>query len=144
MRYKFVIFLFLLSTQFSFAQDSTDAIRLRSLRYMQSANPAHCLDEETTGIPIFIRTCLNFEFQRVDSILNKRVLSYLATIEADSSKQQFQKHHQNWINYRRFQSSIVVRGLQGNALGIRYLDCMVQMTKKRIEEIAYFIWREQN
>jgi uncharacterized protein YecT (DUF1311 family) len=122
------------------AQDSSDAIRLAKLEYMENSDKINC--DNTSESNIENKICLNLEFQRLDSILNVRYDYFLNSITEETIRTEVIEFHYAWVENRRIQSELISKGLSGHSLGIYYLDCMVNMTKRRIEEIEYLIERK--
>ena len=123
-----------------FAQYDADAKRLKAMVYMKYAGKMNCNDPDASSLDH--RICLNQEFQKVDAILNEKFTMLLGQVEADSTRTKLIDFHKIWIEHRRFQSKRVATGYRGHHLGIVYLGCMVNMTKRRIEELEYFTDRE--
>jgi len=121
--------------QIALGQDQTDAERLSQLSYMQYADGINC--DSTSGSNLEHRICLNLEFQKVDSILNNRFSVFLQTLENDSLKFEIESFQKQWIKERQLQSKIKSEGWRAHMFGIIYLDCMVNLTKRRIEEIEF-------
>lgn len=136
MKFTPVIIVFLIVSSV-FSQNTEDVERLSKLKYMEFAERINC--DSTDGTSYETRVCLNLEFQRVDSILNTRLVEYLNSIEVDSTKTRFIDYHNEWVEYRRFQSKHISKGLRGHSLGIYYLDCMVRLTNGKIEELEYLM-----
>jgi uncharacterized protein YecT (DUF1311 family) len=123
-----------------FAQYDADAKRLKAMVYMKYADKRNCNNPDASSLDH--RVCLNLEFQKVDAILNKKFKQFIGQMEADSTRTKLIDFHKSWIEHRRFQSKRVATGYRGHHLGIVYLGCMVNMTKRRIEELEYFTDRE--
>ncbi len=121
-------------------QDTTDVAQLKTMKYLEYANRVNC--DSTSGSNLEHRICLNLEFQRIDSIMNLRLVSVLKSIENDSIKTEVIKFHEIWVKNRRFQSKFISNGMNGHMLGIYYLDCMVTTTNRRIEELEYLLRNE--
>lgn len=127
----------LLLCNLAFSQDYSDARRLAKLGVLKYANTIHC--DNTSETSIEQKVCLHIEFQKLDSILNSKYISFLKTIKSDSTRTKFAKYHRSWITNRRQQCKWIAKGLQGHSLGIQYMDCLVKTTWKRIEEIDYLL-----
>lgn len=121
----------------AFSQDTTDVYRLKNLSYMKYADKVKCKGDANSNLEI--RVCLNLEFQKVDAVMNKKFNLLLEKIETDSTRQRQKEFHQNWIEERRFQAKFVSEGMRGHLLGIVYLNCMVRMTNRRIEDIDFLL-----
>ena len=122
------------------AQDISDADRLAKLEYMKNADKINC--DNTSKSNIEHKICLNLEFQRLDSILNVRYNYFLNSITEETIRKKVTEFHYAWVENRRIQSELISKGLGGHSMGIYYLDCMVNMTERRIEEIEYLIERK--
>ncbi len=120
-----------------YSQDTSDAERLAALGYMKLATKINC--DSTSGSNIEHRICLNLEFQKLDSILNKRFITLVQAINNDSIKRQIIQFQKSWVTNRRTQCRLISEGLQGHLLGIYYLGCMVETTRLRSKEITYLI-----
>ena len=118
---------------FVFSQTQSDAERLSRLEYMKHSKDVDC--NKTNGTSIEQKTCLNLEFQKTDSLLNSQYEKLLNKIKEDPLKDSIIQFQNRWVLNRRIQAKLVSRGLDGHALGIQYLQSMVQTTKSRTEEI---------
>ncbi|MFK8046772.1 MAG: lysozyme inhibitor LprI family protein [Crocinitomicaceae bacterium] len=130
-----LLFLAALFCQSAIAQDTSDAKRLKNLGYMKYSSKVNC--DSTNGSNIETRICLNIQFQYLDSTLNSKFKYLLSRIENDSVKNQLKQYQSMWVLNRRVQSKLVTEGLEGNTAGIYYLNCMVETTNRRIEELEY-------
>ena len=129
--------LILTSYIWSFGQDVTDATRLNELSYMKEATKVNCDSIEESSLAV--RVCLNLKFQKVDSMMNAKLSLYIDTIENDSIKSKILQFHQQWVANRRLQSEVISKGKRGHYLGISYLDCMVNLTERKLEEYRYLL-----
>lgn len=136
MKHFSLIFFFLLGISIH-SQNHADSERLATLKYMEMTKGIDC--ENTTGTSIESRICLNYKFQKIDSILNLRLVSYLNKIESDSLKSQIKTYQEKWVLNRRLQSEIFSECLNSNALGINYLWSMINSTELRIQELELLI-----
>ena len=127
--------------QIAFGQDHSDAERLSQLSYMQFSDRINC--DSMNGTTLEHRVCLNLEFQKVDSIMNEKYIVHLKSIKNDSLKSEVISFHNKWISHRRLQSELYSEGYRGHMLGIAYLSCMVNLTKRRIEEIEFLLGGEE-
>lgn len=130
-----VCFLICTNCMTFFAQDMSDALRLKDLKYMEFADRTDC--PNTAGSTLEDRICLNLEFQFVDSIMNAKLGKLLKSIDGDTIARTITTYQEAWVNHRRMKSKIVSSGYRGHMLGIIYLSCMVETTKQRIEELNY-------
>lgn len=136
---KIKLLLLLLSFSLNvFGQYDSDAVRLSKMEYMKYAQRTDCQNTEFHS-SLEHRICLNLEFQKVDSLLNIKFKKLCSTLNEPTVKQQIIEYHENWIEYRRLQSKLVSKGYRGHLLGIIYLDCMVKMTERRIEDVDFLI-----
>ena len=63
----------ILCCELIFSQTQSDAERLANLDYMKRAEEVNC--EQATGTSVEQKICLNLEFQKADSLLNKRYMT---------------------------------------------------------------------
>ncbi len=119
------------------AQDHSDANLMKSQPYMLHADKADC--DSMDGNNAEHKICLNLEFQKVDSILNKRFLTYIKEIESDSIRQKIIEYQNAWVLNRRTESAIEAEGYRGHMLSIAYISNMIFITRKRIEELEQLI-----
>ena len=115
------------------AQRSEDAIRVSNMGYMQYANAVDC--DSIEGVSLYERICLNIEFQKVDSILTRRMNTYILMSDDLTERRQKRNYHNIWLENRRFHSNSIARSFNGHYKGIYYLELMIISTKKRIEEL---------
>ncbi|AEH01884.1 lysozyme inhibitor LprI family protein [Lacinutrix sp. 5H-3-7-4] len=132
-----ILLLFILFVIPIYSQDYEDAKRLSNLEYMKMVKNSDC--ENQSGTSIEQKICLNLKFKKVDSILNKRFITYLKKVKNDTLKSKIKLYHKEWVLNRRMQSEIFCEGLNSNALGIYYLWSMVNSTELRIKEIELLI-----
>ena len=118
------------------AQDVSDAERLSKMSYMQFADRVNC---DSIMSSLEQRICLNLAFQELDSIVEIRFDSLLEVVENDSLKIELIDYQKMWGKNRHNQSVIISKGFRGHMLGIVYLSAMVNITRRRIEEIEYLI-----
>lgn len=85
------------------------------------------------------KVCLNFRFQDVDSILNVRFVQYLGEIKDDTLKQSIVAFQRAWVRNRGIESNLESEGYVGHYSSIHYLDQMIFVTQKRIEELEELI-----
>lgn len=137
MKYHIVMILILFCGLNLYGQDSTDAVRLKSLEYMEYADQVDC--ENMMGTTLEDRVCLNLKFQRLDSIVNVRFTDLLRLAPNDSIREQLISFQNAWVLNRRAQSEIASEGYRGHMLGIIYLASMVETTRGRINEIELIL-----
>ncbi|KAA3624619.1 MAG: DUF1311 domain-containing protein [Bacteroidetes bacterium] len=137
MKIKLFLLLFTFSLN-AFGQYDADAVRLSKMEYMKYAQRTDCQNSEFHS-SLEHRICLNLEFQKVDSLLNLKFTKLCSTLDEPTVKKQIIEYHENWIEYRRLQSKLVSKGYRGHLLGIVYLDCMVKMTERRIEDVDFLM-----
>ena len=104
---------------------------------MKMATNINC--DDTTGTLIEDRICLNLEFQKVDAILNDKLIKYINKVKIDSLQSKIKKYHDHWILNRRLQSEMFSEGLRSNFLGIYYLRSMINSTELRTKELELLI-----
>lgn len=126
------IILILISIQL-YSQDTSDVERLRGLDYMKLAKKIDC--DSTSGSNVEHRICLNFEFRELDSLMNNNFRKLLQRTESDSIKTKLREYQLTWVNNRRLQSILMSEGYSGHMLGIVYLQCMVESTRSRNNEL---------
>jgi uncharacterized protein YecT (DUF1311 family) len=115
-----------------FAQDTTDASRLRGMVYMDIADKVDCDSQE--GSNLETRVCLNLEFQKEDSVLNASLVVKLESLP-DSLRTALKEEHALWVLERRRLSEEASAGFSGHMLGIIYLQTMIELTRKRLDEL---------
>ena len=80
---KFISIVFwVLSANLGQSQDTTDVSRLKKMEYLKYTDWVNCDSSETN---LDIRICLNLEFQKVDSIMNSKLVLVLKSV-ADVEK----------------------------------------------------------
>ncbi|MEM8526823.1 MAG: lysozyme inhibitor LprI family protein [Bacteroidota bacterium] len=85
------------------------------------------------------RICLNLEFQELDLIVEVKFNSLLKIVESDSLKTELSDYQKVWAKNRHNQSVIASKGYRGHMLGIVYLGTMINISRRRIEEIEYLM-----
>lgn len=119
------------------AQDTSDVQLMKSMSYMQLAGKVNC--DSMNGTTVERRICLNLAFQQLDVLMNEKFKQSLAKIQNDSLQQECKEYQIAWVKHRRLQSRLAAEGWGGHMLGIVYLNHMVNMTKRRIEELDYLL-----
>lgn len=126
--------LLLITTFFSlsiYAQDSTDALRLKQMSYMKYSSKVNC--DSMEGSSLEERICLNLSFQKTDSLLNNLLKTIVLKHQNDSLwTDSFRTIQELWVTQRRRKSEKLSKGFQGHALGIIYLNSMIRATEERI------------
>ncbi len=131
MRHLFLLFSLFLCTCL-FSQDTSDASRLRRMDYMKYSDQVKCDSQQESNLES--RICLNLEFQKADSILNATFVLKLIPL-SDSLQAAIKQEHARWVLERRKISEEASEGFSGHVLGIIYLQSMIDLTRKRIEEL---------
>jgi len=129
----YLLLLCLLGTSTLLSQYHSDALRLSKMEYMKYAGRTDCNGDFNSSLEH--RICLNLEFQKVDSLLNVNFKKVCEAIDEPSVKNQIIEYHESWIDYRRLQAKLVSKGYRGHMLGIVYLGSMVEMTKRRSQDL---------
>ena len=136
--FKSIIFSTLLILNHSgISQDTSDVYRLKNLDYMEHQDQVDC--ESHDGTSLDHRICINLEFQEKDAELNSVLTHYLEQCDSEDERNIQLNYHDEWLKYRRDMSSAKSEGYSGHLLGITYLNTMLNITIKRIEELNLLI-----
>lgn len=100
---------------------------------MVHADRINC--DSMVGTNLESRVCLNLAFQKADSIMVERFNAFIKGVEPKSAQEEFIVYQEHWLNHRRRQSAWVSEGYRGHMLGIVYLNQMLRITERRIEEL---------
>ncbi len=104
---------------------------------MKYRNQIDC--HNTSGDNLSQKICLNINFQKVDSILNSRIVSYVHHQTDSNTKSNIIQHHKEWVLYRRKKAEEQSEGLNGHMVGIYYLSTMIKLTELRTEELDFYL-----
>ena len=115
------------------AQRSKDAIRVSNRDYMRFADSVDC--DSIEGVSLVEKICLNIEFQRVDSILARRIDTYVSMSDDATERSQKLIYHDIWLENRNFHSASFAKYFDGHYRDIYYFELIILATRKRIEEL---------
>ncbi len=110
---------------------------MKNQHYMQFAYKTNC--DSLDGNNAQHKICLNLEFQKIDSLMNDKFIEYLNTIESDSIRYSINKFQEIWITDRRQQSILEAEGYLGHMTSINYINSMIFITEKRLEELIFLL-----
>lgn len=130
--YRLLFFPIFLTINQAFCQRYQDAEVAKNMDYMQFAHKINC--DSTSGSNLEHKICLNLQFQKVDSVMNK-MLDYILE-HTNVAKDSLLNAQFIWIKVRRATCTTEVTDLTGHSQGITYLDCMILETNKRITKIS--------
>lgn len=100
---------------------------------MVHADRINC--DSMVGTNLESRVCLNLAFQEADSIMVELFNAFIKGVEPRSVQEEFTAYQEDWLSHRRRQSAWVSEGYRGHMLGIVYLNQMLRITERRIEEL---------
>lgn len=115
------------------AQGTADSERLGKLDYMVHADRINC--DSMVGTNLESRVCLNLAFQKADSTMVELFDKFINGVEPKSAQEEFIVYQEHWLDHRRRQSTWVSEGYRGHMLGIVYLNQMLRITERRIEDL---------